>query len=195
MIATSAILGVQLIVGLAASRAAAQEIVPSYSPTNRPTPLLTDWLTDLPTDAASISTPNSTSNRTICARSSRARHKWRPINYLRHENIFGPVEKLVFAPAGTGELVPRARTASRRGAPKSNALTPVPSPAKPGEGRTVVRAERRLQTIVKQRLERFAVRALSAAILNPTGSRSGRCLTSGALCCRQSTPAQKMHFP
>ena len=110
MIAANAILGVQLIVGLAVSRAFAQKTFPGYCPTTIPANSLTNSLTDLLTGTLTIPTPNPTPtpspNRTICARSSRAGHKSQQINDLRRESFFGRAEKLGFAleftPAGRG---------------------------------------------------------------------------------------------
>src|SRR6516162_1001415 len=55
---------------------------------------LTDLLTDLLTDAPSIPTPNSTPNRTICARSSRARRNHRRLIPLRQIWHFGLIKKV-----------------------------------------------------------------------------------------------------
>ena len=101
MIAANAILGVQLIVGLAVSRAFAQKTFPGYCPTTIPANSLTNSLTDLLTGTLTIPTPNptpnSTPNRTICVRSSRARRKSPQINDLRRKCFFGRAEKLGFA--------------------------------------------------------------------------------------------------
>ena len=59
---------------------------PAHLPTTGPTTTsLTDCLTELLTDAPSIPTPNSTPNRTICARSSRARRNRRRAIALRQK--------------------------------------------------------------------------------------------------------------
>jgi len=91
MIISMSIHGLMLAAGATLLLAPQQAHLPTSGPT---TTSLTDWLTELLTDAPSIPTPNSTPNRTICARSSRARRNRRRLIPLRQKWRFVLIKKV-----------------------------------------------------------------------------------------------------